>query len=634
MKFLALISGGKDSFYNIHHCLTLGHELVALGNLFPKEVDELDSFMFQTVGHDIIEYYSQCLEVPLYRQPIEGDSKNQNLDYTYTEDDEIEDLFKLIQMVLLKHPDIKGVSCGAILSFYQRTRIENICERLGLTSLTFLWQIDQLLLLKEMCDSGLDARIIKVAAIGLTEKHLGKSITELCPMLIKLNEMYDVHICGEGGEFETIVLDCKLFKSKKLKIIEAKIVNHSAGVAYLKFGVELVDKLSSGFECVSIPPLLDETFENINQRHNSDHISKVSDHISNMSYTVESIISKVDNNLIISNLTDTATDIKQQLSSIFIKLDNILTQYNLGFNNIQHVTLLLSDMGEFNDINEIYESQFSNSYLPPSRVCIETNISSLVQLSCKCIIKDNIDKKGIHVRSRSYWAPQNIGPYSQARIEHKEQFSLATISGQIPLIPSTMELCRDVDQMAILSLQHLHRIKTLTSIGEISYIVCFVTNRTDLVQVKQIWDNYCHTIETKDICNRLVISEVRTLPKNAIIEWAAETFRKNEYFYEEDNDVDTRKIDPVFVAVNELFPSASITDLGSLKLFIIFTNSWQKINNLFEVMNNSVYSIKILCNNEDFRAINNGFEFLPVIHNYDHQLVEYKYNIILTVEKI
>ena len=85
--------------------------------------------MFQTVGHDVIEYYSQCLDVPLYRQPILGKSTNQNLEYLVTENDEIEDLYKLLSKIVDAHPEIEGVS-GAILSHYQRTRVENVCDRL------------------------------------------------------------------------------------------------------------------------------------------------------------------------------------------------------------------------------------------------------------------------------------------------------------------------------------------------------------------------------------------------------------------------------------------------------------------------------------------------------------------------
>ena len=60
------------------------------------------------------------------------------------------------------------------------------CKRLGLTSLAYLWQRNQAELLQEMIDSGLEAVLIKVAGIGLTTAHLGKSLAHMKPMLYKL----------------------------------------------------------------------------------------------------------------------------------------------------------------------------------------------------------------------------------------------------------------------------------------------------------------------------------------------------------------------------------------------------------------------------------------------------------------
>ncbi len=38
MKFVALVSGGKDSIYCIMKCLEFGHELVAIANLTPPDL--------------------------------------------------------------------------------------------------------------------------------------------------------------------------------------------------------------------------------------------------------------------------------------------------------------------------------------------------------------------------------------------------------------------------------------------------------------------------------------------------------------------------------------------------------------------------------------------------------------------
>lgn len=56
MEVVALISGGKDSCFSMMCAVKQGHRVVALANLLPQEecVDDVDSWMFQTVGHNVI----------------------------------------------------------------------------------------------------------------------------------------------------------------------------------------------------------------------------------------------------------------------------------------------------------------------------------------------------------------------------------------------------------------------------------------------------------------------------------------------------------------------------------------------------------------------------------------------------
>lgn len=78
------------------------------------------------------------------------------------------------------------MSVGAILSNYQRVRVEHVCNRLGLKSLAYLWERDQKELLAEMASAGVNAILVKVAAIGLKPEHLGKTIAEMYPLLCDL----------------------------------------------------------------------------------------------------------------------------------------------------------------------------------------------------------------------------------------------------------------------------------------------------------------------------------------------------------------------------------------------------------------------------------------------------------------
>ena len=239
MKFVALISGGKDSIFNCLQLVKAGHELVCLANLYPPQGNEMDCYMYQSVGSEMIELVAECLDKPLYRAPITGTPKKLDMEYDgkNCEGDEVEDLFELLKLVKEKHPDVTGVSSGAINSTYQKNRVENLCDRLGMTSEAMLWEVDQKDLLDQMIESGMHSILIKVASYGLNKSHLNREIGDLKDHLYKLNTEYGGHVCGEGGEFESLTLDCPLYK-KKIVIDEFEIVMHVENaidtVAYMK----------------------------------------------------------------------------------------------------------------------------------------------------------------------------------------------------------------------------------------------------------------------------------------------------------------------------------------------------------------------------------------------------------------
>uniref|UniRef100_A0A182N617 Diphthine--ammonia ligase n=1 Tax=Anopheles dirus TaxID=7168 RepID=A0A182N617_9DIPT len=238
MRVVALVSGGKDSTYNMMQVVAEGHEVVALANLHPKDRDELDSYMYQTVGHQGIEKLAQAMELPLYRRMTRGHSINTKGNYEPTEDDEVEDLYELLAEVQ-REQCVEAVAVGAILSDYQRVRVENVCTRLNLISLAYLWRRDQTELLQEMIDCQVHAIIIKVAALGLMpDRHLGKSLKEMQPHLLVMRDKYGLNVCGEGGEYETFTLDCPLFRSR-IVVDDVQTVISSADpvcpVGYLNF---------------------------------------------------------------------------------------------------------------------------------------------------------------------------------------------------------------------------------------------------------------------------------------------------------------------------------------------------------------------------------------------------------------
>lgn len=231
MNVVALLSGGKDSLYNMYLATKEGHNIVAIANLKPpNQQDELDSYMYQTVGHQAIDLIAEALNKPLFRADITGKTKNLDLEYkdeSDNDEDEVEQLYCLLRDMREKHNvQFNAVSVGAIASSYQKSRVENICKRLNLNMLAYLWNENQDNLLNEMIVNNFDAILIKVACMGLTEKHIGLSIKCMQDCLKKLNVDYGTNICGEGGEYETLVLDCPLY-SKRLVLDKYDVVCHS-----------------------------------------------------------------------------------------------------------------------------------------------------------------------------------------------------------------------------------------------------------------------------------------------------------------------------------------------------------------------------------------------------------------------
>lgn len=101
------------------------------------------------------------------------------------------------------------------LTFNNPNPCRHSCARLELVPLAYLWRRDQTELLQEMIDCQVQAIIIKVASLGLVpDRHLGKSLREIQPHLLKMQDKYGLNVCGEGGEYETFTLNCPLFKQK------------------------------------------------------------------------------------------------------------------------------------------------------------------------------------------------------------------------------------------------------------------------------------------------------------------------------------------------------------------------------------------------------------------------------------
>lgn len=566
LDVIGLISGGKDSFFSLLHCLANTHRIVALANLYPPKLvspgeppEDLNSYMYQTAGHGITPLYSDALGLPGFRQEISGSAFNPSKVYEFAVDDqedpervdEAENLIPLLRRIIQQYPHANAVCSGAILSSYQRTRIESVARRLNLVPLSYLWQYPSLPppsaggLLNDMAAVGFDVRIVKVASGGLEEDLLWQNLMDqsVRARVERGMRRFGGNILGEGGEYETLVVKGPIGVFKKSLVIEDQemwIEKGGGGEAWLAFGEhagttvtndgsEPADGQGRDISPRSIglwdgefeelfhhlrdkTPLItgQEKPENQIQSHFTNRTKAENPNKSPHHWEIKPVIFKTQGMLTISNMasqgpTNVAAD---QMSDISSRVVEILNENDRSTSDIIFSTILLRSMADFTALNGIYGQLFTKPN-PPARVTVACGDSLPDGVSAMVSFVVDLGalaaRDGLHVQSRSYWAPANIGPYSQAisvPTNNGNGSSIVYVAGQIPFVPASMEILQLetgksqtvsetenemelFQKRACLALQHLWRIGKAMSVSWWTGGIAFITGEID-VRMKAI----------------------------------------------------------------------------------------------------------------------------------------------------
>ncbi len=204
MKIAALFSGGKDSTYSLYLAKKMGYDVSCLLNIIPYS-DE--SLVFHHPNARLTSLLSHCLDLPLLSMETKGVCKV----------DEILTLDKLVLYAIEKY-SIEGLVHGGINSNFQRAIFQEICDKYNLILISPIWETNPVDYLHRILNDGFKVMITSVSTMGLDENWLGVILdNDTIPKLITLSEKYKFAVTFEGGEGETIVLDCPIF-TKKLHI--------------------------------------------------------------------------------------------------------------------------------------------------------------------------------------------------------------------------------------------------------------------------------------------------------------------------------------------------------------------------------------------------------------------------------
>src|SRR5438132_5908283 len=189
-------SGGKDSTYATWIAVHQAWE-VSLVTVRPPSADSL---MFH---HPNVDWtYLQAQSMGLSHEVVETNCT-----------DETADLQHALAKMKSAH-EISGLVTGAVASDYQKTRFDNMCDEIGLKTYAPLWHKSPKLLVEDLRKFGFRIILTAVAAQGLDESWLSRELTEQeWSRLEKLSKADGIHLTGEGGEYESFVLDAPHFSN-------------------------------------------------------------------------------------------------------------------------------------------------------------------------------------------------------------------------------------------------------------------------------------------------------------------------------------------------------------------------------------------------------------------------------------
>ncbi|MEM2972191.1 MAG: TIGR00289 family protein [Candidatus Bathyarchaeia archaeon] len=225
MRVAVLATGGKDSTLALQKILSEGYEVKCLVSMIALRED---SWMFHYPNIRLVDLFAEAVEIPLVKAETSG-----------VKETEVEDLKRLVEGL-----DVEALVSGAIASNYQKTRVEKICKELRLKCLTPLWHKDPMEILWEIVNLKFDVVITGVYAYGFSADWLGRKIDrDAIKALVDLNRRYGISVVGEGGEYETLVVDAPFFK-RRIRILEAEKVWKNQSGHLLIAKAKLEDKHS------------------------------------------------------------------------------------------------------------------------------------------------------------------------------------------------------------------------------------------------------------------------------------------------------------------------------------------------------------------------------------------------------
>jgi diphthine-ammonia ligase len=202
MSYIASWSGGKDSCFACYEAMRQGYSVSHLVNFISEEFRRVS---FHGTEAKLIQLQSQATGIPLLQKETTRDG--------------YEEEFKDAVRSLIPG-GVKGMVFGDIYLQEHKDWVERVCCDLGIEAIEPLWGKPAEDILLAFIDDGFEAVIVSAKSELIDEYWIGRQVDKAFMEYLKRK---NIDICGENGEYHTLVTNGPIFK-RSIQLVESRTI--------------------------------------------------------------------------------------------------------------------------------------------------------------------------------------------------------------------------------------------------------------------------------------------------------------------------------------------------------------------------------------------------------------------------
>lgn len=200
--YIASWSGGKDSCFACYLALGQGYKISHLVNFISQEFKRVS---FHGTEKRLVQLQSQAIGIPVLQKETTPDGYERE--------------FKEAVRSLLPS-GIKGMVFGDIYNDEHLAWVEGVCADLGIEAVEPLWGKSTDDVINQFLDAGFEAIIVSAQAKLIDADWVGRRVDRSFLEYLKAK---NIDLCGENGEYHTLVVNGPLFK-RRIEVMESKTI--------------------------------------------------------------------------------------------------------------------------------------------------------------------------------------------------------------------------------------------------------------------------------------------------------------------------------------------------------------------------------------------------------------------------